>query len=318
VAIYALVPDTDAPFGGVKQLYRHVDVLNRNGLPAAVLHNQPGFRCTWFANDTRIVHPGEVAIGPEDFVVVPEVWGPKLARLWPGVRKVIFNQNAYQTFRGYSSDPDDRTTPYRDPEVVATIVVSEDSRAYLEYAFPGHRVFRVRCGIDPAVFGFSAAKRPQIAFMPRKHAEDLRQLINLLKFRGALEGVRLVPIQRLRESEVAAILKESLLFLSVVYHEGFPLPPAEAMSCGCVVVGFPGLGGRESFRPEFSYPVPQGDILAFAKAAEAALALYRTRPAAIEALGRQASAFIAENYALEREEEDIVAVWRQLTHAPDP
>ena len=41
--------------------------------------------------------------------------------------------------------------------------------------------------------------------------------------------------------------KESMLFFSFGHPEGFGLPVAEALACGCAVVGYTGLGGRELF-----------------------------------------------------------------------
>jgi hypothetical protein len=40
-------------------------------------------------------------------------------------------------------------TPYLHPEVVATIVVSEDSRRYLQHVFPALPIHRIRHSIDP-------------------------------------------------------------------------------------------------------------------------------------------------------------------------
>ena len=62
--VFVLCPDYDAPSGGVRRLYRHVDVLRRKGTRAWVLHRKPGFRCSWFANDTPVVsRPITVATG---------------------------------------------------------------------------------------------------------------------------------------------------------------------------------------------------------------------------------------------------------------
>ncbi|GAG50437.1 unnamed protein product, partial [marine sediment metagenome] len=47
------------------------------------------------------------------------------------------------------------------------------------------------------------------------------------------------------------------------------MPPAEAMACGCVVVGFDGDAGGEFMRAPgsgFCMPVQNGDMLAMAKA----------------------------------------------------
>jgi hypothetical protein len=50
MAIYYRCPDKDYPVGGIRVIYSHVDILNRNGFPAFVLHHYHPFRCTWFEN----------------------------------------------------------------------------------------------------------------------------------------------------------------------------------------------------------------------------------------------------------------------------
>src|SRR5579864_3862816 len=96
-----LVPvmDWSHPAGGMRKLYRHVDVLNAHGIPAFIVHQQPGFRCTWFANKTAVTSVAE-GWPPRagDVVMVPEFLAWQFVALAPGVPKVIFSQNAYQTF----------------------------------------------------------------------------------------------------------------------------------------------------------------------------------------------------------------------------
>ncbi|MHB1802499.1 MAG: hypothetical protein ACYCU5_12725 [Actinomycetes bacterium] len=39
MTIYYVVPvNTQAPFGGVRVMYRHVDILNAHGMPASIVH----------------------------------------------------------------------------------------------------------------------------------------------------------------------------------------------------------------------------------------------------------------------------------------
>jgi hypothetical protein len=45
----------NAPHGGVLVAYRHVAILNKAGIPAAVVHGVPNFRCTWFENSSKVV-----------------------------------------------------------------------------------------------------------------------------------------------------------------------------------------------------------------------------------------------------------------------
>ena len=310
--VYVLCPDYAPPAGGVRKLYRHVDVLNAHSVPATIVHERPGFRCSWFANHTRVSYANEVRPGAGDVVVVPEVFGPDLAKLYPGVRKVVFNQNAYLTFRGYSLDPNDLRTPYAHPEVIATLVISEDNHEYLAFAFPNLRLVRLHYGIDTTLFAYRAEKLPRIAYMPRKNADDVSQVVNLLKHRGALSGFELIAIDGKSEAEVAALLGDCLVFLSFGHPEGCPLPPLEALACGCVVVGYHGRGGREYFRPEFCRPVEFGDVVGFARSAEEVLSLARERPGVLRAWGAAGAAFVREHYSLAREEADIVSFWRTL------
>jgi glycosyltransferase involved in cell wall biosynthesis len=324
--VYVLCPENDRPSGGIKILYRHVDVLARNGFSASILHQQRGFRCTWFTNSTPIRYLPDVRLSKTDFLVIPEIYGPHIAALrdLPAigrqVRKVIFNQNAYYTFLGHSLEAVTHaglTMPYAmDGEFVATLVVSEDSRRYLEYAFPGTPVYRIHNAIDTGLFAFRGQKIRQICFMPRKHPEDALQVLALLRLRGALDGVRVRVIERMNEREVAAVMQESLIFLSFGYPEGCPLPPAEAMACGCAVVGYDGFGGREYFRQEFSHPVPVGDIPGYAAAVEQLLATHAREPETLRERGRRAARYIREHYSATIEERDIVGCWERLCAAP--
>jgi glycosyltransferase involved in cell wall biosynthesis len=310
--IYFYCPDDNRPNGGVEKIYRHVDLLNRHGIAAAVVHLAEGFRCTWFNNHTAILYARAVRPALQDIIVAAEVFGPDIARTAPGIRKVIFNQNCYNTFLHYPLDTGPGETPYLHPDIVATITVSEDSARYLSHAFPGARIFRIRPGIDSALFHAGEAKKRQIAFMPRRQLEDARQVFNILKFRGALAGFEVAEIRDRSREEAAATLRESAFFFSFSAIEGFGLPPAEAMASGCITIGFHGRGGREFFRPEFSWPIEFGDIETYARDAEALLAQYDADPAPLREKGLEAARFIALHYPVAQEEADLIACWRQI------
>ena len=324
--IYYWSPDYDTPVGGVKILYHDVDVLNANGIEAAVLHRKRGFRCTWFENNTRVAYMGRTKLTCDDFLVIPEVYGslyahpehrPKAARVFKKLfaspaLKVVFNQNVYNTFGGLSTDAHDRRVLYADPSIRAVMVVSDNNQDYLRYAFPDLPVLRIHNAIDPNLFGFQAEKKPQICFMPRKNPDHALQVINILKFAGELDGFTLAPIEGLSERATARIMQDSLIFLSFGYPEGFSLPPAEAMSCGCIVVGYHGMGGREYFKPEFCFPVEMGDILSFAQTVSSVMHMYRERPESLKRMTVQASDFIQQTYSTGQERDDILEAWRVI------
>ena len=123
-----------------------------------------------------------------------------------------------------------------------------------------------------------------------------------LASRGVIGDYRVRAIENLDERGVAECLRESLVFLCLSYHEGFGLPPAEAMACGAIVIGYDGFGGREYILPEFAFPVPAGNVLEFSQTVERVLALQRERPDELRERARQAAAFVAETYSPAREE----------------
>jgi GT2 family glycosyltransferase/Flp pilus assembly protein TadD len=313
--IFVLCPDNNSPSGGVRRLYRHVDVLRKHDHDAFVLHEQPGFRCTWFANDTEVVAQSQAAIAPSDYLVVPEIYAAVLAELAPRVPKVIFNQNAYFTFRGWPVDSLNGPSPYRHPEVIAVFAVSDDNREYLQFAFPGLEVRRLHYGIDP-IFAPKWPKRQLVAYMPRKNGEDAAQVLNILRSRGALTGWELSSIHSMNERQVAEQLSEAAVFLSFGHPEGCPLPPLEAMASGCLVVGYHGRGGREYFDRAFSWPIEAGDVVGFALAAEDVLKRSSQEPDWLAEVGREATLHVRERYSPEREKQDIVEAWQSILVTP--
>lgn len=307
--IFYLCPDVAEPAGGIKVIYQHVDMLCRNGLRASVVHVQENFRCRWFENDVPVRSINSLRPAPDDIIVIPAVWALKLMHFAPGIRKVIINQGAYLTFSGYPITSGTFDSPYHHPDVLAVIVVSEDSRRYLRHVFPGLRISCVRNYINPHIFRFSDAKAKRIAFLTRKRYKDIEQVVNILRYRGMLDGFELAPIDRKSEREVAGILQGSLLFLNFCFEEGWSLPAAEAMSCGCIVIGNHGYGAREIFRPEFSFPVAQGDIIQFARCVEDVIGIYRTNPADLRRMARMAADFIDQNYSRSQAERDLLGFW---------
>jgi glycosyltransferase involved in cell wall biosynthesis len=294
-------------------MYRHVDVLNANGIPAVVLHHEVGFRCTWFANQTAVTYPPD-AWPPKrsEVLLIPELFIWQFVGQAPDTPKVVFNQNAYQTFRGQSIAH--QVSPYGMPDCVGSIVVSEDSRQYLEFAFPAHRVFRIHNSIDPSVFHLPTDGRKSrlIALMPRKSSHDAAQVLNLLRGRANLRGFEFAVIQGKSEAETAQALRDSMVFLSFSTQEGCPMPPLEAMACGCLTVGYDGRGGREYFDDRHAIVVEQQDVIGFTAAVEQTIARLDKEDVALGEMVRAASQFVSSTYTPQREEQDIVGAWRDI------
>jgi glycosyltransferase involved in cell wall biosynthesis len=304
--VYYLCPDYPTPSGGIRAIYRHVDILNEAGIEAAVLHHRDGFTCDWFEHRTRVLGAPSARLAPADVLMVPEVYGPYLDRLPRQPRIVLFNQNAYMT---YEHLPAGSQPLYEVFE--AALTVSSDSAELLRFAFPALEVAVVPNGIDPELF-HPAAEAPlkRLALMPRKRPQEAATILRLLGER--LRDWEVVKIEGASERETAALLRSSPLFLALGKQEGFGLPAAEAMASGCYVIGFSGFGGRDLFDPSCSAPVEDGDVLGAARAVATALERYEREPEALRAIGAAAGERVRERYSPQRQAEELVAFHRRL------
>jgi len=298
--IFYYCPDAfHFPSGGTRQLYRHVDILNAHGIDAAVLHDKPGFRLTWFRNDTQTEYIPETTATPEDIVVLPEGFAHGLPNIFPGLRKVIFNQNCFYTFTNY---PLGYTGIFHYESAMAVLTASAEGARYLAYAFPRARIYSTCYGIDPALFHYDPiAQRHQIALMPRKNAEDVKQVLGMLRARG--HECPVVPIHDASFEDAARVLRESSIFLSFGHPEGFGLPPLEAMACGCTVTGYHGVGGKEFFHEPYAFPIEFGDIVAYVQTVERILLGDLTIDPLV------AAAFVRDTYPPEREAALLLEAW---------
>src|SRR3954453_17965168 len=63
---WMITPHWDQPSGGIRKLYRAVDVLNEAGIAAAVVHDKPEFSCDWFEHSTRVVAAKDLIVSERD------------------------------------------------------------------------------------------------------------------------------------------------------------------------------------------------------------------------------------------------------------
>jgi len=304
--IYYLAPDRAVASGGVRMEYRHVDLLNEMGIDAAILHSRPGFRCTWFANETRVVSPDTIRLRVNDVLVIPEIYGIGLARLPREIRKLVFNQGAYITFDLLDLATTSPGAPYVGvPNLTGIMAVSQDSEDLLRFAFPGIPVTRCRPVVDADIFHPSIGPRQRaFAYVPSRRPDELNQVLHLLRASGV--DWDFVPISGLTERQVAETLRRCAAFISLSERDGFGLPPAEAMACGCYVVGYHGGGGREFFDPDYCAPVSTTLELA------TSLVDVTTRSLGeLAALGARASEQILSRYSCEGLRDDL-----RLTFGP--
>lgn len=337
--IYIVCPEIKAPTGGIKQLYKLCEILQKNNFEVAIIHGKKGFKNTWFHSDTKIkyypflffkikklIRKKKFKYIFKDFfqllfmsrrlpeqdaiLIYPEIFGSQIHTITNN-KYIIYNQNCYYTFNSFPFLKTLTEDTYKNKNFIGFLTVSKDSEQYLKLTFPTENVARIHLGIS-SLFSFSPHKEKMIAFMPRKLKEDINQIYHILATNPHFKDWKWQAIDNCTEREVAEILQKSALFLSFNYNEGFGLPPVEAMACGCYVVGYAGNAGSEYLLDEFSSIVPDRNIVKFVNEIENRVKLYNQDPEKMIKLGQKASLYVQEHYNLSKEEQTTLTAINNL------
>ena len=237
-------------------MHRLAEAIHACGHQVVLVQEDAAFHPRWFRSDLpttdRRSWLERTDLRPErDVLILAETFLPALTRFQPGLPKILFNQNGSYAF-GIAGkkfpDPAEVLELYRHPDLQQVWCVSEQNRRLLTLGMglPTDRVKLLVNGLEPQVRP-KGSKEWQVAYMPRKNSHDAKVVSALLKQQPWWKGWKLQRIENSSHEDVVAVLQRSLVFLSFGHPEGFGLPVAEAMACGCAVVGYSGLGGRELF-----------------------------------------------------------------------
>ncbi len=193
---------------------------------------------------------------PEDIFLVPEGWPNVLPMaLNSGARCVVYCQNWAYLFSGLPEDVSWSDLP------VDFIAVSDPVRIFIKESL-GKNTPVIRPYIDQSLF-VPPENRPEniinISYMPRKNRALYKQIRRVFEARNTGLDLKInwISIEGCKQQEVAEHLKASHIFIATGFPEGNPLPPLEAMACGCVVIGFAGFGGWDYMRQTDNGYIPE-------------------------------------------------------------
>jgi hypothetical protein len=298
--------DNNIPAGGVRRIYRHVEILRKHGFDAYVLHHEPGFRVTWFDSLAPIAYCEYDCLDASDVLVIPEGHVDVMRRtIKAPYRRFVIALNWSRVFLSMR-----KGESWKDFGISHVVAGSVYERDFIKRSM-GMESTAILSGIDSDAFRPSSSKLAAIAYMPRKDviAAHLIECIFRVRF-PELSHIAFIAIDRESHSRVAQILSESAIFLAQTTHEGLSRKMLEAMSCGCIVVGFAGNGSLECMENGGNcFRVPDGDVLAAAESLGEAVHLFLSGGAA----QIQANAVrTAGRYSLEHEEQAVVRFWSSV------
>ena len=335
---YISYPPLPKTSGGMHVLARMAALLQAEGHEVVLVpfDAASGHSLASMAPGVPVAVWGQAVPGTEDVWLCPEGWPQlMLPGLRAGARTVVYVQNWAFV---HASVPQGSVQLAELP--VDFLAVSQPVGWYVEQV-SGRRCAVARPGINTSRFYAASSPRPhkggavRVAWMPRKNKALAMQVQNFVQARCALGAVEWVAIHGKSPDEVAELLRSCEIFLASGFPEGCPLPPLEAMSCGCLVVGFGGVGGWDYMRqaltggyepwwpqrPDSERPwggngffAADADTIAAGLALEHAVRLCRSQDADAQAqkaavLG--AAAHTAFAYSEEAQAKKLAALWAE-------
>ena len=325
---YIFLPPVAKPTGGVTVLRQMADILHQSGRETyLVAREKGGWRPEGLADAAPVLEWDKLKLTGDDVWVVPEGWVNALSPgLFANAHCFSYVQNWAYLFSSMPEGVDWHSLP------VEFLAVSDPVSLFIKEAtYKDAPVLRP--GIDRKLFFPPEAKptaRINIAYMPRKNKALVEQIKAVFDHRCCCTDVKWVPIEGMTAPQVAETLRAAHIFLATGFPEGCPLPPLEAMGCGCLPVGFAGFGGWDYMRqlqlkPRYTPWIPlrevrwkgnglwcaDGDVLDAALCLGEAVNFFRNNdPILTDAL--VAGQLTANAYSTKAQRSAVLSLWEQM------
>lgn len=239
--IYYFCPDYPPPSGGTMTLYRHVHQLNRLGCVAKIIHHHKGFKLSWHGYEVPILSLEELPqFTKNDVVVISEGSCSlmKKSKEWQ-CSIVIIALNWWYIYQALPPDED-----WNHFGITRVITPSPKTKDFVEWSM-NIKTDVIYNYIDTKKYQYILEnKKLKISYMSRKSPNgDI--LWHILRNKETLKKYEWCRLADYNEAVYAKHLNESKIYLATTSHEGANVSVLEAMSAGCIVIGFAGFGGLD-------------------------------------------------------------------------
>lgn len=281
----------ERPTGGVLVIFRMVELLIRQGIDACIVNisNQReglGHSIGWFESTAPVMGWTQACqLSAESCIfVVPEDYGMAWTQTQILTTKgaldlakahiLVLAQNRQDMYRNLSAAwptiPNRQQTILAHPKLLGVLCVSDLERNYWKLIYPDLQIWCKPNSVDTAHFKPNLVRENIAVFIakPGRPLAEAQHLLIALRHSGLAADWRLENLQGKPQQKLAQAFARADLFLSLGTVESFGLAAAEAMASGCIVIGYHGGVPEEFFNPQWSYPVPPLNHMAYLHAFE--------------------------------------------------
>lgn len=230
------------PCGGVKVILQHCELLKEMGFDANAV-SLADFEDLFFGYKYNIDRLSDIrkSLNPNDVIVIPEII-QNHAKFFPNQKKVLFAQTWSVLYDNCAHVDQIIYGSYKEAGYDYVMTCSDFISKSLVKCDNDITV-QINNFIDHSIFfeNPSVRVRNRVLFLPRKNKSDVEYIA---------KGISHLPVEivyadGLTQEQLVLEYQKSDFFIPTGYPEGFGLPPLEAMSCGCIVIGFTGKGADE-------------------------------------------------------------------------
>ena len=256
--IYYFVPNHAEASWGIGMLYQHVEMLNRNGTDAMILHEKRHLKLRWMTSKVPAISIklGKFRPQPRDILVVPEFCADKPEFRELNCRRIVFVQGSFLMIKGMREVNDYQTLGYEhalvtQPHMKIIVEKHFDLSASVIPAFVAPYFYldaegirkqcRSRRIITYPKTGYQDAGFPDYDIVMRCLKRKLE------KNKDLANSWSLVELKNKTHQEAAHLMKTSAFFVNVNSLEGFNVTVPEAMAGGCIPICYEAFGGRDYF-----------------------------------------------------------------------
>lgn len=239
--IYFLTQDTNGTaIASVAQNYQYVKYLKDAGYNAYILYEKKEAKgvSSWLDEEYSglphaNIEEGQLKVGPQDFVVIPEIYGHVLEQIKDMPCTKLMLCQAYDWVLD-SLNPGFGWVNYG---VTKCITTGESQKAYINSLFPSVETTVIPPSIPEYFKPFEGPKKPVIAIHTRDHRDTQKIIKTFYLQNPQFKWVAFKDMRGMSRKDFAKNLGESCISVWVDRSSGFGTFPIESMLCGAPVIG---------------------------------------------------------------------------------